>query len=346
VTGGTSGDDSVPPAIPGSALPLSVRAPGKCILFGEHAVVHGRPELLLAVDLYTQITARASGSTQLNADPEAVRHNRYLARAVEAAGAEAPTLGLTAVSRIPRAAGLGSSAAFSASLAALFAALRGGAARSVVAQEAFSIERGAQGVGSPGDTAAAVAGGYLTLNAGGGDVLWNVEAGGQRWTARRVKDPGWSWVVAYSGIPRDTAMTVRAVSERLSQPDGPALLERFEHVALAGIEAVAAEDRTRVGALLDENHALLREAGVSHPRIEALLDAAQPSSDGTKLTGAGAGGSIVALPKLGRELETVRRITRVGGVAFLVRPARRGVELVESRGVGVPNPSVVPKDSE
>ncbi|MGI0151861.1 MAG: mevalonate kinase family protein, partial [Thermoplasmata archaeon] len=217
--------------------------------------------------------------------------------------------------------------------------LRGGAARPVVAQEAFSIERGAQTVGSPGDTSASVAGGYVTLNAGGGDVLWNVEAERSRWTIRRVSDPGWSWVVGYCGVPRDTGATVRSVGERLSKPDGPGLLERFEQVALQGIDAVAAEDRTKVGGLLDQNHALLREVGVSHPRLETLLAAARFSSEGAKLTGAGAGGSLVALPKLGHELETVRRISRAGGVAFLVRPAPRGVERVESRASAVaPSP--------
>jgi mevalonate kinase len=327
--------------LPG-ALPLSVRAPGKCILFGEHAVVHGRPELVLAIDLYTQVTARAAVPASLNGRPDDVRSNRYFAEALRSANPPMPSMALTAVSRIPRSAGLGSSAAFSSALAAIEGALAGGIARPALAQRAFAIERGAQGVGSPGDTSAAVAGGYLTINAGAGDVLWNVEAEGRRWIARRVNDPGWGWVVAYCGVPRDTGATVRAVGERLAQPDGPALLERFERVALEGIEAVAGEDRERAGRHLLENQALLRELGVSHPRLEALLSAVQGSVEGAKLTGAGAGGSVVALPKLGRELETVRRFARAGGNAFLVRASRRGVEPVESRGSAgpaVPDPS-------
>jgi mevalonate kinase len=340
--GGAAGPDPGLLPVPSGRLPLSVRAPGKCILFGEHAVVHGRPELVLAIDLYTQVTAQAATATSLNGDPEAPRSHRYLAEALRGADPPPPPMAITAVSRIPRSAGLGSSAAFSSAVATVLAALGGGISRPALAQRAFGIERGAQGVGSPGDTSASVAGGYLTINAGDGPVLWNVEAEGRRWTARRVADPGWSWAVAYSGVPRDTGATVRAVGERLAQPDGPALLERFERVALEGIQAVGAEERGRVGTLLRENQVLLREVGVSHPRLERLLAAVEECAEGAKLTGAGAGGSIVALPKMGRELETVRRLTRAGGVAFLVRPARQGVEPIESRGAPPVEPA--PRD--
>ncbi len=64
--------------------------------------------------------------------------------------------------------------------------------------------------------------------------------------------------------------------------------------------------------------------------MEALLDAARPAVEGAKLTGAGVGGSIVALPFPGRELEASRRIAQAGGLPFVVRAAPNGVELVSS----------------
>jgi mevalonate kinase len=136
------------------------------------------------------------------------------------------------------------------------------------------------------------------------------------------------WVVAYSGIPRSTAEAVRAVAARLGQGDGPKLLEEFRRVAEAGIAAVGAGDRAAVGRLLGRNHELLREVGVSHPRLEALVEAAAPAAEGVKLTGAGCGGSIVALAREGRELEMIRRLARAGALPFPARPAA-GVDLVE-----------------
>lgn len=315
--------------IPASGLPVAARSPGKCILFGEHAVVLGKPEVVLAVDLYTQVALREAPEPRLNGSPAAAAANPYLAEALRRLRPEGPPLDVTVVSRLPKAAGLGSSAAFTSALAAALRALGGGCSREELAATSFAIERGAQGVGSPGDTTAAVGGGYLSINAPDGPAAWEIREGERRWAVRRLTDPRWVWVLAYSGIPRNTAATVRAVGERLARSDGPSLLAEFERLALEGARALRQEDRASVGGLLDANQALLKEVGVSHPRLEELLRAAAPASDGGKLTGAGAGGSVVVLPKPGREMEAARRIARAGGVPYVVQPALRGTELVE-----------------
>lgn len=316
-------------AIPLSPMPLSVRAPAKCILFGEHAVVHGQPELLLAIDLHLQLGLHPATEVRLNGDPAAARENAYLRAAREQLWDEAyGGFDVAVVSRIPRAAGLGSSAAFCAALSAGLSAARGGVERSMLAERSFAIERAAQGVGSPGDTSAVVAGGYISVNGGRGALLWELSDASHTWRARRIPDPGWVWLIASSGVPRSTADAVRAVGERLAQPDGKRLLEQFASVASEGIEAVSREDRERVGPLLDRNHALLREVGVSHPRLEALLEAVRPVAEGAKLTGAGAGGSIVALVQPGKEIEATRRVQRAGGLGFVLRAAPAGAELI------------------
>ncbi|MFZ0831414.1 MAG: hypothetical protein WAN40_09830 [Thermoplasmata archaeon] len=319
------------PAIPARTLPIVARAPGKCILFGEHAVVRGQPEVLLAIDVYAQVAIRPAPEWRLNGHPGPVAGHRYLQAALHALWQNGSPLDVTVVSRIPKASGMGSSAAFVAGLAATLGSAQGGVDRATLAQQSFTIERTAQGVGSPGDTSAAAAGGYLTLNtdvAALGDPLWNVEAGTERWTARRIADPGWVWVVAYSGLPKSTGPKVRAVGERFASAEGPDLLRQFADVATAGLRAMAREDGPETGRLLDENQELLRTVGVSHPRIEALLEAARPAALGAKVTGAGGGGSIVALPKPGQETDLVRRLARAGAVPFATGPAARGVELV------------------
>ncbi|MCI4353472.1 MAG: hypothetical protein L3K14_08875 [Thermoplasmata archaeon] len=317
--------------IPAHGLPVVARAPGKCILFGEHAVVRGQPEILLAIDVYTQVAIRSSPEWALNGHAEPVAAHRYLQEAIRQLWPGAAPLNVTAVSRIPKGSGMGSSAAFVAGLSAAMGAANGGIDRATLAQQSFAIERNAQGVGSPGDTSAAAAGGYLTLNTEVGAVgepLWTVESARERWVVRRIADPGWVWVVAYSGLPKDTGPKVRAVGERFSSPEGPELLRRFAEVANAGLRAMARDDGPDTGRLLEENQELLRQVGVSHPRLEALLEAARPSALGAKVTGAGGGGSIVALPKPGQETDLVRRLARAGAVPFAVGPAPRGVELI------------------
>ncbi|HEY1197444.1 MAG TPA: mevalonate kinase [Thermoplasmata archaeon] len=317
------------PPIPARGLPLSARAPGKCIVFGEHAVVHGAPELVFAIDLMTQVFVTAGETTRLNADAEASQRNAYFRSALELAWKDRSPVEVRAISRIPKAAGLGSSAAFVAGLVAALCSATGGIDRPALAQRSFEIERGAQGVGSPGDTSTVVAGGFVAINGGPGEPLWSVRSPDHRWEVRRVSDPGWVWVIAYSGIPRSTADAVRVVGARLSAPGGPELLDDFRRVAKEGIEAVGRGDRSTVAELLRRNQELLREVGVSHPRLEALIEAAAPAAEASKITGAGAGGSVLALPLPGQETELVRRFARAGALPFVVRPTSEGVSLVE-----------------
>ena len=314
--------------IPSGTLPLSASAPGKCIIFGEHAVVHGAPELAFAIDLATQVFVAEARETRLNSDAEAGSRNAYFRSALELEWRGGPPVAVRSVSRIPKAAGLGSSAAFAAALSAAFGSATGGVDRPALAQRAFEVERGAQGVGSPGDTSTSVAGGFVAVNADRGEPLWTVRAADRSWQVRRVADPGWVWVVAYSGVPRATADAVRAVGEYLAGPQGPKTLEEFRRVASEGIEAVARGDRSTVARLLRENQGLLSRVGVSHPRLEALIDAAAPASEASKLTGAGRGGSVLCLPIPGKETELVRRLARAGALPFVVRPAERGAALV------------------
>ena len=316
--------------IPASSLPLSAQAPGKCIVFGEHAVVHGAPELVFAVDLMTQVFVSEATATRLNADAAAREHNPYFRSALELAWHGRPSVEVRTVSRIPKAAGLGSSAAFAAALTAAFSSASGGLDRASLAQRSFEVERGAQGVGSPGDTSTVVAGGFVAVNGGPGEPIWTIRSPDQRWEVRRVPDPGWVWVVAYSGVPRSTADAVRAVSARLHASGGSELLAEFRRVATEGIDAVGRGDRPTVASLLARNQELLREVGVSHPRLEALIEAARPAAEACKITGAGAGGSVVALPVPGKETELVRRLARAGALPFVVRPVGEGAALVDA----------------
>ena len=254
---------------------------------------------------------------------------RHFQRAVDLLWPQGPPLEVRATSRIPRSAGLGSSAAFVAALCVALTQPTGAADPARLAELSFRIEHGAQGVGSPGDTSAAVAGGFLTINTEKGEPLWTIREGERQWVARRAVDPGWSWVVAYSGVPRSTADAVRAVRERIALPDGPALLERFRTIAEEGMRAIALGEREAAGRAMNANHVLLTEVGVSHPRLEEMIRSVDGLAAGAKLTGAGAGGSVIVLPIAGQETACIRRLARAGALAFAVRAASQGASLLD-----------------
>lgn len=316
-----------------SAASLTAEAPGKAILFGEHAVVYGHTAIVLALPLTTRVTVfgrTENDGPTYNGSREKFEANPYLREARRRhPDAFSGRTGVTVTSSIPPGSGLGSSAAFVTALTAVIGEGSVAAEGASLHAESFLTERGAQGVGSPVDTAAATAGGVLGVGeAAEGDRLWSVPAVGGHgpWIVARLPDPGWTWVVAYTGVPKDTGRTVTLVGERLQRSDGRALLESIGEVSRRGQRALCASDRPAVARAMEENQRLLLELGVGHPRSQELLDAVKGHALAAKITGAGAGGSVLALPAEGRELDVARAFARAGGVPFIVRPATQGVQ--------------------
>ncbi len=321
------------PRLAARRWPFVLRAPGKAILFGEHAVVRGRTALVMALDRGTEVSfesRRSPGGLYVNGLPWRELGNPYLAEAVRRfPGWGEKNVSLTVRSQLPRASGLGSSAAFTVGLVAGFLLPEGEVGRDRLAQESYRIERSAQGVGSPVDTSASAAGGVLAV---GGEAreeeLWSLapEEGSRAFHVSRVSSPPWTWAAAYSGVAKATGPVVRRVGEVFDTPRGAEILEAMDRVTREGERALRREDRQDVGRLLGENHGLLAELGASHPRLESLIQAARPFVEGVKLTGAGGGGSVLALPREGEEAALLKAWARVGGVPFRLAVSPGGAQ--------------------
>src|SRR5438093_9174306 len=113
------------------------------------------------------------------------------------------------------------------------------------------------------------------------------------------------------------ALLAAASVEELLQVAGATLsgvlARRFRHVVTEGTRvpqaeaAMAARDFTAFGELLDASHQSLRDDyEVSHPELDRLVGLAREAgAAGARLTGAGFGGSIVALCRVERAPEVV-----------------------------------------
>ena len=74
------------------------------------------------------------------------------------------------------------------------------------------------------------------------------------------------------------------------------LFENFRQVAESGIDAIKAGDYRALGHMMTINHGLLSAIQVSSPELDRMVQVARDyGALGAKLTGAGGGGSIVAV---------------------------------------------------
>lgn len=300
----------------------------KIILCGEHAVVYGRPAIALplshlraraciepfngpfqivAADLGRVYTARDDANRSLIRLAAATL--RFVRPAHRQAGTSLATLRaqLTLTSDIPPAAHLGSSAAVSVAVARAVAACLG---RDLTPAEAsalaFEAEKMHHGTPSGIDNTVVA---YE-------QPVWFVRATQAREAGthkpeiepiaiERLPD----LVIADTGISTPTRIPVGDV-RRGWESDRAAyerLFDQIAGVATASRQALIAGDWERLGRLMDENHALLSELGVSCPELDALCEAARKAGAlGAKLSGGGRGGNMIALARNAQHVASLR----------------------------------------
>jgi len=294
-------------------------APGKIILFGEHAVVYNRPALAVPVmqvhaDVEVLDSPRAgiwinAPDVDLHAELNTLPSNHPIASVINDLFplfhiSPLPSLEIKITSTIPVASGLGSGAAVSVALIrALSLALSEIEGTSIVhplSDEqvnhfAYEIEKIHHGTPSGIDNSVITYARpvYFIKNLPASN---NKDTGGIIETFK-VGVP-FTIVIGDTGI---TALTKESVADvrkllRMNQIHWESVFDEIGQIALMARRAIESGRPDMLGELMDQNHTFLQELTVSSPELDKLVGAARKAGAlGAKMSGGGRGGNMIAL---------------------------------------------------
>lgn len=290
----------------------SAEAPCKAIITGEHFVVHGAWALAAALGKKVRVDVEPSDRFRIHSDAHLASSSALApaARVVETMAREfsfRPNLRVDISSEVPDGAGLGSSASTMVAIVAALSRLKSlGLGRREVIEFAMVGEREIHGHPSGIDVNTCALGGVLLFKMGARPKPVSLSR-----PARLL--------VVHSGRKRKTRRLIDRVSAtRSSHPALFAgLAQSASDLSHLAADRLAAGDTRGLGRLLTYNHAVLSFIGASNARLDALVDLLLSlGCAGAKLTGAGGGGSVIAVAAEGKEKSTISELKRRGFDAF------------------------------
>jgi mevalonate kinase len=288
-------------------------APSKAIITGEHFVVHGAWALAAALPRKVRVEVSESAGFNVISDKfssAGASGLRPIAGLIGVMAREfsfSPRLNVSIRSEIPEGAGLGSSASTMVAVASGVARLRSLELQvSDIIRFSMVGEREVHGRPSGIDAAVCAIGGVVLFRPG-------INPEKVSFKGRR------SLIVVFSGKKRSTRRQisrVTGVKETFPNLFG-GLTEAASEVSIMAAKRLAEDDMKGLGKLLSFNHAVLSTLGVSNRSLDRLVDLTLSlGAYGAKLTGAGGGGSIVAVAPGGKEKSIISGLRGRGFEAF------------------------------
>ena len=275
-------------------------APAKIILFGEHFVVHGTKAILAAIDKRVTVTTTftENKTIKINSElgtievPISSSHEEvknefrpfvYLANKIINSDQNVSGLEITIDSDIPIGVGLGSSSACCVAAVASICGLFKELSSEEILGMSIEAEKTIFPDTSGADCAVCTYGGMI-----------------EHPSIEKIDNTfDLNLLIANSMIPHNTKNSVEKVNkfkendeERFSQ-----LCDLETKLIDEVITAMKNNDATTFGLKMSENQKYLEEIQVSNDTLRGMISSLKEISLGTKITGAGDGGCVIALVK-------------------------------------------------
>ncbi|MFX1451712.1 MAG: mevalonate kinase [Promethearchaeota archaeon] len=320
-------------------ISCTASAPGKCILVGEHAVVYGTRAIVTALNLraYTTIELILEKKIEIEAkDYKLHKEFPYLTEIKQDSNLISlkPILHcchmminkfklnkgmkLKIWSEIPPSAGLGSSAAvFVATIKAIETVFNLNLTNNEISQLAFEVEKTVHTNPSGIDNFICTHGGCIQYS--------------KNEKIKRVELPkNFPLLICNSEKPRNTGILVEKVAKL--HKDFPNVTEKIfdaiDLLAIKALDSLKSGDLIKLGEIFNLNQGLLESLGVSTSLISQLINIARDNGAyGSKITGAGGGGCIIALAPPNKQKNIINSLKEIGGVPILTEFSQDGVKV-------------------
>jgi mevalonate kinase len=319
-------------------MKITASAPGKLMLYGEHAVVYGSPCIVTAVDQRVRVSIEPNGEGEIHVCSPNVGLDEYHKKLKRLGKDDVPKsmqfvehlikrfyekyqikegVRISTESDFSSQFGFGSSAAVVAALTkALSKYFDKEMDDKAIFEMAYQAVLDVQGVGSGFDVAASVYGGtiyYVTP----GTIIETVY----------IEDL--PMVVGYTGVKADTPTLIRQVAElKRNEKWVDSVFGDIADLVNRAKKYFVNQDFVQLGKLMNKNQKLLSTLNVSSVELDMLIKATKDAGAyGAKLSGAGGGDCMIALidekdrERIGKEIE------QNGGVWMKVKTGAEGVRL-------------------
>jgi len=312
-------------------LKSTASAPGKIILFGEHFVVYGVKAILCAINKRVTVTAKTISENKISImssvgklvsapkKPLAeidiqLRPFYYLADKMIQKYDEKSGMEITIDSEIPLGVGLGSSSACCVAGAAAISGVFTKKSKEEILQMAIEAEKTMFPNTSGADCTVCTFGGIMQYDKQTGHSKIDFE-------------PRFHLVIANSKIEHSTKEVVSIVNHFKEKNE-----ERFSKICNEEdnliddvLVCLKKNDLKGIGIDIIKNQEYLESIGVSNEKLRNMIELANKSSFGAKITGAGVGGCIFALTDETNMEDTIQQLRENDYDCFSVKIDFKGL---------------------
>lgn len=313
-------------------------SPGKCILFGEHAVVYGYSAIATAISLYSSCTISKSDHETISVNlenydkiyefmtlnelassfPEQFNQIRYLFMSLHNKfNLNFNNIKITLKSSIMPGSGLGSSASTAVALVSAFNEFYGlNLDKQGISEVAFEMEKIVHGSPSGIDN---------TICTFGNSIIF------QNGTYKFLKmHQDLKFIITDTNIEHDTKLAINEI-KTLREEDPKFVNNIFRNIgklSKAAKRELIKGNKKHVGELMNRNQNYLSSLRLVNQEISKVINTARMfGALGSKLTGAGLGGCVITICKDKKIENIISQLDKQGFKSYLTKIDNQGVRI-------------------